>query len=279
MMRVILTGAALAVLMGASSPVLAQSVEAAAVCAPVQGLPEVLGRPGLRYLVMGEIHGTAEAPAVFGDLVCAAAATRSVVVGVEWPASSQPMLDAFLSEADEAVALKRLMEAPAWKRADGRDSRAMLQMLIRVRELDRKGGEVSLAAFDFEIPAPGTSDERERSMADLLIRAGAARPDALVVALTGMGHADRDGFTSMQPPVQSMAQHLPAEASATLALARSGGEAWMCRTTEGVSTCGPVALTTREEPAPRGLVAPRSGFDAILSIGGPLTPSEPARPR
>lgn len=258
-------------------PPAAAGTPPAADCATVDGLGAVLSRPGLRYLLVGEIHGTVEAPALFGDIVCAAAADRPVVVGVEWPASSQPMLDAFLAAEGEAEALTALMRAPAWERPDGRSSAAMLDLLRRVRGLRVAGRAVSLVAFDHEIPTPGTSDVREAAMAALLLRAAAERPDALVAALTGSGHADQEGFVSMQPPVRSMAQHLPRAELASVAVARPGGAAWMSSRVGEALSWGPVALTPREPLSARGVGPARPGFDAMVWTGVPFTASPPAR--
>jgi len=275
-MRGFLIGAACLVLAGAAAPSARASAEAPA-CEATPGLEAVLALPDLRFLLMGETHGTVEAPALFADIVCVAAAERAVVVGVEWPASSQPALDSFIAEPDDARAVEALSQAPAWNRIpDGRASQSMLDLLMRTRALRVQGRAINLVAFDYEIPTPGTSDERETGMARLLLDAAAAHPGALIVALTGAGHADKEGFLSMQPPVRSMAQHLPAARTTSLALSRPGGEAWMCRWNEEPVTCAAGPLTAREPLSPRGLTRPRPGFDAAISTGRTHSASPPA---
>jgi len=55
-------------------------------CAAIDGADTVLADKNLSFLVLGELHGTAETPAIFADLVCLATLKRGkVVVGVEFP--------------------------------------------------------------------------------------------------------------------------------------------------------------------------------------------------
>lgn len=249
------------------------------VCDPVEGLAAILARPGLHYVLVGETHGTAEAPALFGDIVCAAA-ERPLAVGVEWPRINQPVLDAFMSERNPQRAETILRTAPALRRPDGRGSAAMIEMLKGVWRLASHGRPVSLATFDHEILAPGTSNEREAAMAEALLAAAAAKPEALVIALTGSGHADKEGFVSLQPPVRSMGQHLPGDGTVSVVLSRVGGEALVCRRDEaGVETCDRGPLVARDALTPRGIGPGRPGFDAVVSPGRPYTASPAGQAR
>lgn len=247
-------------------------------CEALEGLAAILARPGLRYLLVGDTHGTAEAPALFGDIVCAAA-DRPLAVGVEWPAVNQLVLDAFMSERNPHRAEMILRTAPALRRPDGRGSAAMIGMLKGVWRLGRSGRTVSLTAFDYEIAAPGTSNEREAAMAEALLATAAEKPEALVVALTGSGHADKEGFVSLQPPVRSMVQHLPAEAAVSIAMSRVGGEGLVCRREAGIETCDRGPLQAREALTPRGVGPGRPGFDAIVSPGQVYTASPAGQAR
>lgn len=246
--------------------------------ASVDGLAALLERPGLRFLLLGEIHGTAETPALFSEIVCSAS-SRPLVIGVEWPADSQRALDAFLLAADEKAARTQIHAAPALRRPDGRGSRAMIAMLMEIWHLRRAGRPISLVAFDHEIAAPGTSNERETRMAALLSDAARKRPGALVVALTGLGHADKTGFTSFTPPFPSMVQHLPEKETVSIAMLVHGGEAWACRrsATGAPLPCAAMEIPSRTPIRPRGLGVGSPGFDASLSTGGRYTAS-PAGP-
>lgn len=233
------------------------------------------------YLLIGETHGTAELPAAFAEIACAALQSgRPVVVGVEHTSEHQPALDAYLASDGGPAARAALLAAPAWTR-DTRFSSAMADMIEVVRTWRARGADVTLAAFDEPAGRPGTTPAREEGMARRLIEAVAARPGAVAVALTGLGHADRDGFTSFDPPIAAMIAYLPAERTASLAFARSGGESWRCIRPEGASedVCGPTPLTVREPAMDRGVQAAPDlpNFSGRFSPGAPLTASPPAR--
>ncbi|WP_192647411.1 hypothetical protein [Sphingopyxis sp. OAS728] len=237
-------------------------------CAPLAKTADVLEPPGLQYLLVGETHGTKEAPELFSDLVCAAG-SRPLVVGVEWPAASQPVLEAFLAERDAGAALDILRTAPALARPDGRGSAAMVDMLLGVWRLRQAGRSIELVAFDHEIAGGGTSDGRERAMAARLLAAGARHGGALLIALTGTGHADRNGFRSYDPPFKSMVQHLSAAKTRTVAMLSVGGEALACRhiRPSGEERCATAPLPVRSDMMARGIGAGRAGFDAVASPG------------
>jgi hypothetical protein len=251
-------------------------------CAPMAGAEAIASRADLDFLVFGEAHGTAELPALFGDLVCAVAATgRPVVVGVEFLPANQSRLETFLATRDADSARKTLLSAPAWSDRVGRASVAMLAMLEQVRSLHAAGAEVRLVAFDHESESGPTSEKREAGMGQRLLDASRAHAGALVIALTGVGHADRTGWQSFKPPFRSAVQYLPDDRTLSLTFVRGGGEAWACRPpAEGApEECKVWPGTKREEIPGRGIVldASRPGFDGVVSAGKPYSAAPPAR--
>jgi len=250
------------------------------------GCPELPGSQVLieadaDFIVVGEAHGTAELPALFADLACSlTTVSRPLLVGVEHGPANQAALDTYLASDGSAEARAVLLRAPAWDEAGGRGSLAMLELIERVRQLRVAGAEVALVAFDHVIDTPGTTELRERYMAAQLMAAVGRSPGARVLALTGLGHADKEGFASQQPPFRSMAQFLPPEDTLTLSFVRTGGEALGCRGAPGSLTCAPGPMTARDEPRARGvsLGDGRAGFDGWVSSGGTLTASTQARP-
>ena len=251
-------------------------------CAPLAGAEAITSRSDLDFLVFGEAHGTTELPALFGDLVCAAAATgRPVVVGVEFLPANQPILDSFVASKDASTARKTLLSAPAWSDRVGRASVAMLSMLEQVRSLRAAGAEVHLIAFDHESESGPTSEKREAGMGRRLLDASRAQAGALVIALTSVGHADRTGWESFKPPFRSAVQYLPGDRTLSLTFIRGGGEVWACRSpAEGApEECKVWPGTKREEIPPRGIVldASRPGFDGVVSVGKPYSAAVPAR--
>ena len=109
---------------------------------PVPPGAEALWQPSIRYLLIGEIHGTAETPAAFADLVCAAARSgRPVTVAVEYSSDDQPVVDAFLASNGDAKARAALLTLPIWHDTwqDGRSSTAFLALFERLRVLKQAG--------------------------------------------------------------------------------------------------------------------------------------------
>jgi hypothetical protein len=157
-------------------------------CRPPAGTDVLLEMPQ-RYVVLGESHGTAEAPAAFAEMVCAAAERGPVTVALELPTAMQARLDAFLSAADESAALKALANTPLMdpRMADGRSSQAMLDMMLSVRELRVEGRDVAFHAFQPSRPRPPELNQawRELDMGHALAGAAYARPNSKVLVLVG----------------------------------------------------------------------------------------------
>ena len=81
----------------------AMAVATASSCPPVDGAAALFTEK-TKYVWVGEVHGTAEEPALFGDLVCQAAATRPVVVALERDVAEQPLWNAYLTSDGGAAA-------------------------------------------------------------------------------------------------------------------------------------------------------------------------------
>ena len=246
-------------------------------CRPVPGASDVWSRPKLRFVLVGEMHGTTETPEVFGDLVCAAQElNRPLLVGIERPSAEQKAIDRFLASEDHDEAVRALLREPGWNVLDGRSSRAMLALLEELRTFRLRGGINGVIAFDDartgEPPA-----QREQRMAGMLIAAAGRVPDCLVIVLTGNLHAS-------QKPVARLGAYpwmvmlLPSGETLSLLVTDRGGDAWP-QTTDG---CGAHVLPPSGGDE-RGIVlgearAVKRGFDGALSTGLPSTASPPAIP-
>jgi hypothetical protein len=97
---------------------------AQAACSPVPGADALLWNRPVPVVWVGEMHGTAETPAAFGDLTCDALAHgKNVTVGLEFPSQSQTILDAMMGTGDLEVAKRELLATPDWNMFfDGRSS-------------------------------------------------------------------------------------------------------------------------------------------------------------
>ena len=251
-------------------------------CVPIQGSAAILDDPAIDYVIFGEMHGTNETPALFGDLVCAAAARRPVMVALEIPSDDQPVLDAWLASSGDAEARAALFRASFWSSNDGRSSTAMLALLERLRGMFQAHRILGVAAT-MDISAGGGADQTpyDRAMAAGWTRALAAHPGARLLALVGSAHAvpGRVRFDD-GPGFLAAASFLPRAHTVTLGNADVGGTAWVCM---AMDQCGP-------QPAGKGSQAwlrsirpstdRRDAFhwDYLYAPGKPLTPASPARP-
>jgi hypothetical protein len=237
-------------------------------CPPLPGAGQLFSLPELRFLLVGEMHGTAETPAIFADLVCAAARAtkRPIIAAVEL--HDRRAIDRFLASGDRVS----LLASEEWKGKDGRTSAAMLSLLDRLRAL-KSGGMVS-SVVAFSVARSGEPPAIEEHMAGALLQAAGQSPGALVIALTGNAHASKSVIPQIGPH-RPMASFLPAAQTVSLLAADRGGQAWNCQS----DGCGPHPLKSSGESA-RGvtLTSPHSGYDGVLSTGLPATPSLPAVP-
>lgn len=244
-------------------------------CNAPAGAERLWADPKTRIVMIGEVHGTNEIPALAGELLCAARdGGRRVTLAIEAdPRDGQVALDRYVKSRGGAAERLALRQAPMWRDRYGRGSEAVLRLVERARTLG-----VRVILFDPKKARSGPTDNhREQAMADIL-RLAARR--GRVVALTGMGHADREGFVSLKPPVRSAAMRLPADMTITLAPGAFGGEVWMCRPTDNnPDWCGPHAVRRRGAVTSASVrLAPgeRADFDGVYSVGSDFTSAPPA---
>lgn len=256
-------------------PLFAAAALLATPCAPPAG-HEVLWTPEHRFVIVGEIHGTAEAPAAFAQLVCAATDEGPVTVALELPTAMQPQLDAFLAATDEATGAEILRPTifGDLSMADGRTSLAMVGMLQAIRRMKAEGRDLTIRAFQPSGPRPAAFDQNyyELDMAMGLVRAAADRPEARVLVLVGNIHASKIRFDRFN--LMPAAAHLPPKETVSLNLAQQGGQSWSCL----ADGCGANETLVRYDAEARGVIMGPVGegaWDGVLAVG-PATASPPA---
>lgn len=255
-------------------------------CDPVPGSTALLDKPGLRFVIVGELHGTAEAPATFADLVCAAAARKPVNVGVEVGKSFEAPLNAFLASDGGQAARQGFLTHPFWTQPfkDGRSSQAMLAMFDELRRLRQAGRDVRVFGFQPEsgrLPPGFDQSYSELEMAQLLSRGAQAKPEALTLVLVGNLHAHKTGLESWGGGLPAAA-HLSPKDVISLLVTSSGGTAWNCQSRPGKPEvmCGSHPTRGSEPAGRRGVfLEPQQegAYDGVLSVG-PVTASPPAQP-
>jgi len=246
-------------------------------CSPVPGADQIWSKAGVHWLFIGELHGSNETPAAFGDLVCDAIAHgKHVTVALERPSSEQAALDNILTAKDLAKAREELLQLPGWKDVlDGRASEAMLRLLLSLRELHRLHPGLKVVAFDapYTGTAPGARDE---AMGHALLSLSPAKPNDLAIILTGNIHA----MQASKRGYDLAAMYLPPKEILSLEVTDRGGESWSQDATDG---CGPFkgGVGDKDAKKPYGIfldpsLAPFGKVDGVLSLGVLLTASAPA---
>lgn len=261
--------------------VLVAVATAATVCNPILGASQLWASPSTRYILVGEMHGTQEQPAIFGDLVCAAATTshREIIVGLERPISEQPEINMVLDSNNPTLATSKLLKKPMWLTLDGRSSQAMVTLLNRLRTYKAEGKIKEVVAFD-AAGQKDTSAVRDRKMGNFLEQIASQNPNALILALTGNLHALKATNKGFGYPF--MAMFLPPNQVKSLVVIDRGGTAWLwmkngCNVYPLPSTNGATrGVFLNPERAPSW--TPTGGYDGVLSTGESITASLPAIP-
>jgi hypothetical protein len=252
----------------ASCVVLVASAEERDSCSPIPGAERLWARSELRFVLVGEMHGTNETPAVFGDLVCSASETkRTIIAGLE--VRDQQALNRFMDSKNRETSVKELLSTDEWKGTDGRASSAMLVLVERLRSLKADGLLSRVIAFS---ASGGSAAQDEEAMSSALLRASTANPGALVIVLTGNVHASKQELAEVGS-YRLMGSFLPPAQTVSLLVTDRGGEAWNCQD----GSCGPHTLASsagvnREIT----LISPHVGYDGVLSTGLSVTASKPA---
>jgi hypothetical protein len=248
---------------------------AAATCSSIQGADQIWSKTSLRWIWVGETHGSNETPAAFGNLVCNALSRgKRVTVALERPSSEQSALEGVLTAQDLSLAQKALLAEPGWRDGmDGRASGAMLRLLISLRELRKQ--YPALHVFAMEGPYTAAIGERDEVMGQAVLSLKTAQPDDLIFVLSGNVHG-------MKNPIfgyKTSAMYLPQQELVSLEATDRGGETWK---NDG-DGCGviPYGVADKDKTRPMGIyldpgLAPVGKVDGILALGVPLTASSPA---
>lgn len=182
--------ASLVVLLAWCMPAWSESAAGAGPGTPAHG--ELLAERARTHsmLLVGELHGTREAPALVGALATKLSAEGPVVVALEISSEEQARVDAWLASDGGEDARRELLDSPFWRGAspDGRSSVAMLDLLDSVRRLVAAGRDVVVVCFDGDLPE-GTTGDRDAALAHHLRQAHLRTRPAPMLVLTGNYHA------------------------------------------------------------------------------------------
>ena len=217
------------------------SVSFSAECPPIGGIEPLL-KAG-KMVLLGELHGTQEAPAFALDVAChAAKAGIPVVVGLELSTAERGRVQTFLNSEGNATDTAALLAGNLWQRdyQDGRNSRAMVGLIENMRQLREQGRGVGVVFYD--APAGRGAQDREVRMAAALATSMNAHPESVHVVLTGNLHSrvapgvprNKD----YEPMGYLLAQRVAAKRLLAFDVAHEGGTAWICSPECGVAQLG-----------------------------------------
>ncbi len=213
-------------------------------CEPMPGWQELANEARGKYLVLGESHGSNEAPGATAEYVCAVADEGPVLVGIEFDStfdeSWQIAWDAPHSEFRRVL----FAEISEWgRRNDGVASIAMLALVERLHALRSAGADIDIVAFngakdDAQRAAfaqlPG-QEPHEAAQAANIREAAQRRNYAHVVVLVGNLHARKAPVTVGSSTFRPMAMLLAEpHRVVSLTMHTEGGETWNCQLAEGV---------------------------------------------
>ena len=252
--------------------------QASPACEPISGWEELMDERNARYLVVGEVHGTTEMPAIFADVVCLEAMDAPVAVALEVPDLDQPLIDVFLASDGGPEARADLLQSLWFQNEfkDGRSSTAMLDLMEALRQMYQAGAVTGVTAFQ---PVGGRSEMSSATYEQMLAEfaMGASTDDERVLILVGNTHARTAAVTFGDRTYLPMAATMPREETLSLIIRENGGESWNC--TGNPVTCGVSGWSGPETPFARRVTLsddPQFPWDAMLYLGRPTTASLPA---
>ena len=245
-------------------------------CNPPPGASQLWPTPEIRWLIIGEDHGTDQEPIAFQNVVCEASVTRKVAVAVEQPISEQPKINEFIRSNGSVAARSTFLKSAIWQNQfkDGRSSKAQFRLFEALRKLYVEHKISGVFAFQPNTSFASPADY-EQAMAD---RLKTLSTKGFVIAFVGNVHAMRTKVSFSQPPYMPMAGWLPRGQTMTAAFKMNGGAQWAC---SSITDCGSVKMGSSDGSAVAKTVILSGGdlaYSAKVYLGQTATASPPQVP-
>ena len=227
-------------------------------------------RPGI--LLVGEIHGTVEGPALIGRLACAAAkGGEPITIALEIPEKEQASIDRYMNGSGSAAERLSLLNGSFWQRSsqDGRSSTAMLDLIERLRTIRSRHPKLRVATIEQRIDG-----SRDVGMATW-IRATHDQGSTALIALLGNGHASKAKGSLRRPEYEPAGYLLRDLEPSAVYIAARRWNAWACTPSCGISRLSGRRLPNGAAGFLNGTDHVR-GYDGVYAIGD-TTPSMPAK--
>lgn len=206
-------------------------------CRAIHGSEQVLSDQAPPIIILGETHGTKEAPAFTADLLCLSLAQNNrTLLLLEYPVNQSKALQDFMISPDTAESLKTLFESPEWfwntTFSDGRSSVAMLELIKSVKGFNQNGAPVGIAGFQPVNIKDGDGDmpqqPYDRAMGENITSyVNADKWDKIIVLVGGL-HAQRDRVELGDTRFDPVASYIQPDMAINLEFAHDAGESWSC---------------------------------------------------
>lgn len=198
------------------------------------GVPEaiVVSLAARNVLIIGEVHGTKETPAIVSALMDIKSKEGTVLLGLEIPVDQQGPVDSYLSGTGSE---ESLLSGDFWKRQadrqDGRSSQAIFDLLRDARRLRLSGRRIEVVCYVAWDPKGPPSGARSRNIISAYNR---VKPDFTLI-LSGNYHSRvaRSDFDDQDP----LGVQLSKLRALSLPVYSTSGEYWACEGSP-VPECG-----------------------------------------
>ncbi|MCJ2182767.1 hypothetical protein MTR62_08690 [Novosphingobium sp. 1949] len=236
------------------------------------------------FVVLGELHGTAQAPAFLENTACALAAQgKRVLVAIEMDAALDARLQA--AWALDQSGFVAALGGPDWKgTGKGVISQAVLGGLIRLHAQESAGAAIRVVAFNgVKDAAQGASlgestpeATHEAAQARNIAEAARGGHYDLTLVLVGNVHASRQPIVRPGIAYKPMVMHLVNSGSViALDMRYASGSAWFCQLKAGVALLPGVPIPTEQVECGDHDCAGNAGEEAGAGEGPPAISLEP----
>ena len=231
-----------------------------------------------RLILLGELHGTRQVPALVARLISAYSVQGPVLLGLEIDGSESAAMRRYLASDGGPEAQAFLPASPFWNvqgvQHDGRRNHEVLGLIEQVRRMRAQGRDVAILAYDDPGTGHASSQARDQAMAHSLRTAIAALPRGRLIVLSGNVHAMRKRPKDAPPEMQTpMGAYLGDLKPYVINITANDGEFWAC-----TKTCGPVAVphlgqhSGRDSDGPYDLQVVLSRFQIADLVGAKAAP-------
>ena len=217
-----------------------------------------------KFVTVGEMHGSRETPRFVGDLFeLFRAQKKTVILGLEVPQGDQPLIDKFIQSKDRSVLKASSFFVRSYQ--DGRSSEAMVALLENLPK--------DAVVVCFDSPTSSSGQERDKEMAENLIRAYQRyRPETFII-LAGNVHSSIEIGNSFDPKYQPMSYllhalpHSPIQINdiRAIRIRYAGGSIWACM---GTSEADCKIQQLKSPPSAYGQAVSYGKYFLLESLGG-----------